>query len=539
MRSRSDHSCSRSRRRHRDAARLGRHPHVPPARSARSLSPRSARPGSRRRSLRSHRRRRRTVRTDACHRRRLPARAPSSRAHRHHPRGSEGRRRTQPHLALECGPTRHCRSAPALHRDVRRTRTSGRTKRRLASCARRHHCLHRRRLCAVPRLVARRTQRARPRRLRRRWPGDRARSRPRRPMHSTCSPRSSDRGSSPRTASIAAARSSGSAASTSASGYPGARISDLYFTLLECGHSLSRATGAVVVHPVREPSWGVSVREQRKSMYNALLYKKHPRLYRQRVQARPPLRYYAILGVLAIGCVGIMSRRASPSAGRCRHLGSHDAGIRRRATARDIARAVPRCRDARRPPPSSRRCRSAGGCAAPGSSACRSSNRRQANLSRKWLAAARTAGHRGRMDLPSYLQIEPVGQCNLRCQMCPIQFRRDGPPYGAPAFMKFETYTRLIDECSNLDASPPAGPRRADDAPTLLRHGRLRRRARSPRSRTNSNLTLLNAQRASAMRAERPRGPARLHRWRDGGDVRAHPRPRPLRPRPGATSTAS
>ncbi len=33
------------------------------------------------------------------------------------------------------------------------------------------------------------------------------------------------------------------------------------------------------------------------------------------------------------------------------------------------------------------------------------------------------------MELPTYVQIEPVGQCNLRCQMCSIQFRQDGPPY--------------------------------------------------------------------------------------------------------------
>lgn len=25
--------------------------------------------------------------------------------------------------------------------------------------------------------------------------------------------------------------------------------------------------------------------------------------------------------------------------------------------------------------------------------------------------------------LPQFVQIEPVGQCNLRCRMCPIQFR--------------------------------------------------------------------------------------------------------------------
>ena len=83
--------------------------------------------------------------------------------------------------------------------------------------------------------------------------------------------------------------------------------SDLYFTLLEAGHRLTRATGAVVVHPVRPPSWAVSLGEQRKSMYNALLYKKHPRLYRERVQSRPPLRYYAIL-CAAVACAAGIAR---------------------------------------------------------------------------------------------------------------------------------------------------------------------------------------------------------------------------------------
>lgn len=54
------------------------------------------------------------------------------------------------------------------------------------------------------------------------------------------------------------------------------------------------------------------------------------------------------------------------------------------------------------------------------------------------------------MDLPTYLQIEPVGQCNLRCQMCPIQFRRDGPPYGPPALMAFEMFTSIVDQFPNL-----------------------------------------------------------------------------------------
>ena len=34
--------------------------------------------------------------------------------------------------------------------------------------------------------------------------------------------------------------------------------------------------------------------------------------------------------------------------------------------------------------------------------------------------------------------------------MCPIQFRRDGPPHGPPAFMNFEVFTRVIDDLPSL-----------------------------------------------------------------------------------------
>jgi radical SAM protein with 4Fe4S-binding SPASM domain len=49
------------------------------------------------------------------------------------------------------------------------------------------------------------------------------------------------------------------------------------------------------------------------------------------------------------------------------------------------------------------------------------------------------------MQLPQFVQIEPVGQCNLRCQMCPIQFRQDGPSSGV-AFMAHDQFTHLIDQ---------------------------------------------------------------------------------------------
>jgi MoaA/NifB/PqqE/SkfB family radical SAM enzyme len=99
------------------------------------------------------------------------------------------------------------------------------------------------------------------------------------------------------------------------------------------------------------------------------------------------------------------------------------------------------------------------------------------------------------MELPSFVLIEPVGQCNLRCQMCPIQFRRDGPPYGPPAFMSFETFTCLIDQFPHLDelqlqglGEPMMHPRFFDLVAYAVRKG--------ARVTTNSNLTLLNPQRA-------------------------------------------
>ena len=57
---------------------------------------------------------------------------------------------------------------------------------------------------------------------------------------------------------------------------------------------------------------------------------------------------------------------------------------------------------------------------------------------------------RSPVSLPTYIQLEPVGERNLRCQMCPIQFRTDGPPHGPPAFMDFELCVRIIDDLPGL-----------------------------------------------------------------------------------------
>jgi radical SAM protein with 4Fe4S-binding SPASM domain len=52
--------------------------------------------------------------------------------------------------------------------------------------------------------------------------------------------------------------------------------------------------------------------------------------------------------------------------------------------------------------------------------------------------------------LPHFVQIEPVGQCNLRCRMCPIQFRTDGGPGQPRATMRFEEFCRLLDQFPDL-----------------------------------------------------------------------------------------
>jgi radical SAM protein with 4Fe4S-binding SPASM domain len=124
------------------------------------------------------------------------------------------------------------------------------------------------------------------------------------------------------------------------------------------------------------------------------------------------------------------------------------------------------------------------------------------------------------VPLPTYLQVEPVGQCNLRCQMCAIQFRRDGPPYGPLAFMDFAAFTRLIDQFAGLEqlhlqglGEPMMHPRFFDMVAYAVGKG--------IRVTTNSNLTLLNERRAAACVAS---GLDALHVSLDGATAETYER---------------
>jgi GT2 family glycosyltransferase len=85
--------------------------------------------------------------------------------------------------------------------------------------------------------------------------------------------------------------------------------SDLEFALRERGAAIGRAPRAVVVHPIRPARWGVSIRQQRKVVFDALLYKKHPRRYRSEIRPHPPWHYY--VAVVALVVSGVAAWRGS------------------------------------------------------------------------------------------------------------------------------------------------------------------------------------------------------------------------------------
>ena len=77
--------------------------------------------------------------------------------------------------------------------------------------------------------------------------------------------------------------------------------SDLQFALLTAGFAIAPAPAAVVVHPIRPGRWGVSLAQQHKARFEALLYRNFPRLYRERVAAGPPWNYYAAALAFGVG----------------------------------------------------------------------------------------------------------------------------------------------------------------------------------------------------------------------------------------------
>jgi GT2 family glycosyltransferase len=75
--------------------------------------------------------------------------------------------------------------------------------------------------------------------------------------------------------------------------------SDFHFRLLEYRAGIVHEPGAVIMHPIRPAPWGVSVAQVKKMQFDALLYKKHPTLYRRKIRAQPRWDFYLTVGALA------------------------------------------------------------------------------------------------------------------------------------------------------------------------------------------------------------------------------------------------
>ncbi len=105
------------------------------------------------------------------------------------------------------------------------------------------------------------------------------------------------------------------------------------------------------------------------------------------------------------------------------------------------------------------------------------------------------ARERERVPSPTYVQIEPVGQCNLACTMCPINYRDDKPLTGRLKMMDFNLYCRIVDQFTNLQTlhlqglgEPFLHPRFFDMVTYAANKG--------VRVTTNTNLTTLSPKRA-------------------------------------------
>lgn len=76
--------------------------------------------------------------------------------------------------------------------------------------------------------------------------------------------------------------------------------SDLAFSLMQHHVTVIALPYAMVVHPVRKAEWGVSMKEQKKTMFNALLMRKFPDYYRRYIRQSPPWYFYAAVAALVL-----------------------------------------------------------------------------------------------------------------------------------------------------------------------------------------------------------------------------------------------
>lgn len=82
---------------------------------------------------------------------------------------------------------------------------------------------------------------------------------------------------------------------------------DLHFRLLALKARIARAPEALVVLPAGPARWGASLGRTRSAVFDALLYKKHPRLYRERIAAAPPWDDYLAVAALLVALGALLA----------------------------------------------------------------------------------------------------------------------------------------------------------------------------------------------------------------------------------------
>ncbi|WP_080239182.1 glycosyltransferase family 2 protein [Spirosoma rigui] len=84
---------------------------------------------------------------------------------------------------------------------------------------------------------------------------------------------------------------------------------DLQFNFIQKGIPISQCPEAVVIHPMQEMPWFTPLANERKSRYDALLYKRHPSLFRQRIETNRSLivEYYAAVLASTIAFMSLLS----------------------------------------------------------------------------------------------------------------------------------------------------------------------------------------------------------------------------------------
>jgi MoaA/NifB/PqqE/SkfB family radical SAM enzyme len=97
---------------------------------------------------------------------------------------------------------------------------------------------------------------------------------------------------------------------------------------------------------------------------------------------------------------------------------------------------------------------------------------------------------RGYAPLPEFVQIEPVGKCNLRCRMCPVPYRGE-----QAAFMDFDVFRGIVDGFPTLKELHLQGLGEPLMHPHFFEMVRYAAE-RGIRVSTNTNLTLLTPERA-------------------------------------------